>query len=168
MNVITEQHIGKFKWLARKLSGPHFLPNWIYEELVSVGLETLTIMAPRFDPEHTPDLDGFLMKRVKWAMLDLIRQQYWSSKEKKPKCEFCSLHERDGATMPQQHRGVNRMMLNRAIAKLPSRERTILVMYYWEGRSQLEISKIMGMSEGRVSQLKTQALLTLRTQFGRA
>jgi RNA polymerase sigma factor for flagellar operon FliA len=49
-----------------------------------------------------------------------------------------------------------------ALAKLPKNEKLVLALYYHEELTMREISKVMGISEPRVSQLHAQALLRLR------
>jgi len=48
------------------------------------------------------------------------------------------------------------------IDKLPEKEKNVLSMYYYEELTLKEISKIMGVSESRISQLHTRAVLRLR------
>jgi RNA polymerase sigma factor for flagellar operon FliA len=54
------------------------------------------------------------------------------------------------------------LMLENAIANLPEQERKVLTLYYYEELMLKEIGKIMGISESRVSQIHTKALLKLR------
>lgn len=54
-------------------------------------------------------------------------------------------------------------LLSKAINQLPSRERLLLSLYYHEGLTMKEISKVMNVSESRVCQLHMQAILRLRT-----
>ena len=49
-----------------------------------------------------------------------------------------------------------------AIERLPDRERLVISLYYFEGLTFKEIGKILGVSESRVYQLHTQAVLRLR------
>jgi len=53
-------------------------------------------------------------------------------------------------------------LLENAIANLPAQEQKVLTLYYYEGLMLKEIGKIMGITESRVSQLHTKALLKLR------
>jgi RNA polymerase sigma factor for flagellar operon FliA len=53
-------------------------------------------------------------------------------------------------------------MLGRSIDRLPERERLVVALYYYEGMTFKEIGKILGISESRVYQLHTQAVLRLR------
>src|SRR5437016_1784632 len=49
-----------------------------------------------------------------------------------------------------------------AIDRLPERERLVIALYYYEGLTFKEIGKILTISESRVYQLHTQAVIRLR------
>jgi RNA polymerase sigma factor for flagellar operon FliA len=50
-----------------------------------------------------------------------------------------------------------------ALAKLPERERQVLSLYYEEEMTLAEVGAAMGVSESRISQLRSQAIARLRT-----
>ncbi len=50
----------------------------------------------------------------------------------------------------------------RLLAELPERQRLVLALYYYEDLTLREISEVMGLSESRVCQIHTQAILRLR------
>jgi RNA polymerase sigma factor for flagellar operon FliA len=54
-------------------------------------------------------------------------------------------------------------LLAEAIAKMPDIEKTVLSFYYYEELTLREISKILKLHESRISQLKSQAILRLRS-----
>jgi RNA polymerase sigma factor for flagellar operon FliA len=54
-------------------------------------------------------------------------------------------------------------LLANAISKMPDIEKTVLSLYYYEELTLREISKIVRLHESRVSQLKSQAILRLRS-----
>ncbi|MEZ4598781.1 MAG: FliA/WhiG family RNA polymerase sigma factor [Syntrophotaleaceae bacterium] len=54
------------------------------------------------------------------------------------------------------------------IDRLSEKERLVITLYYYEELSQKEISEVLELSEGRVSQLHSQALVKLKTHIGRA
>ncbi|HHY93637.1 MAG TPA: FliA/WhiG family RNA polymerase sigma factor [Firmicutes bacterium] len=54
-----------------------------------------------------------------------------------------------------------------AIARLPEREKTIVSLFYYEGLTLKEISRLLKVSPGRVSQLHAQAMLRLRAAIER-
>lgn len=49
-----------------------------------------------------------------------------------------------------------------AIQRLPERERIVIGLYYYEGFTLKEIGEVLGVTESRVSQLHTKAILRLR------
>jgi len=54
-------------------------------------------------------------------------------------------------------------ILTDAIDKMPRTERTVITLYYHEELTLREISKVVNLHESRVSQLKSQAILRLRS-----
>src|SRR6201996_2817311 len=54
-------------------------------------------------------------------------------------------------------------LLAEAIEKMPNLERTVLSLYYYEEMTLREIAKIVDLHESRISQLKSQAILRLRS-----
>jgi RNA polymerase sigma factor FliA len=50
-----------------------------------------------------------------------------------------------------------------AIDRMPQIERTVLSLYYYEEMTLREISKVVNLHESRISQLKSQAILRLRS-----
>jgi RNA polymerase sigma factor for flagellar operon FliA len=60
-----------------------------------------------------------------------------------------------------------RRSLGMAIDRLPERERLVIALYYYEGLTFKEIGKVLTVSESRVYQLHTQAVLRLRGYLSR-
>lgn len=58
-----------------------------------------------------------------------------------------------------------RRRLTSAIDKLPERERQVIALYYLEELTMKEIGEVLSVTESRVSQLRTQAIKRLRSQF---
>jgi RNA polymerase sigma factor FliA len=52
-----------------------------------------------------------------------------------------------------------------AIELLPERERLVVALYYYENLTLREIGEVLGVTESRVSQLHTKAVLGLRSRF---
>jgi len=53
-------------------------------------------------------------------------------------------------------------MIAQAIADLPEREKQVLILYYYEELTLKEIGSILAVTESRVSQLHTKAIMRLR------
>ena len=60
---------------------------------------------------------------------------------------------------------VEKMTLNDAIKNLSDREKEILLMRYYVGKTQMEVSGEVGISQAQVSRLEKTALKTLRNFF---
>jgi len=56
-------------------------------------------------------------------------------------------------------------ILASAIERLPERERIVIALYYYEGLTLKEIGQVLGVTESRVSQLHTKAVLRLRARL---
>jgi RNA polymerase sigma factor for flagellar operon FliA len=52
--------------------------------------------------------------------------------------------------------------MKRAVNQLPEKERLVLALYYYEELTMKEIGKVLNLTESRVCQLHTQAILRLR------
>lgn len=54
-------------------------------------------------------------------------------------------------------------LLGQELDKLPERQRYVLSMYYHEDMNMKEIAKVLGITEARICQIHSQAILNLRT-----
>jgi RNA polymerase sigma factor FliA len=52
-----------------------------------------------------------------------------------------------------------------AIARLPEREKLVIALYYYENLTLREIGEALGVTESRISQLHTKAVLRLRSRL---
>jgi len=52
-----------------------------------------------------------------------------------------------------------------AIARLPEREKLVIALYYYENLTLREIGEVLGVTESRISQLHTKAVLRLRARM---
>ncbi|HHY04991.1 MAG TPA: FliA/WhiG family RNA polymerase sigma factor [Thermoanaerobacterales bacterium] len=53
-------------------------------------------------------------------------------------------------------------VLSQAINNLQDKEKMVITLYYYEGLTFKEIAKVLNLSQGRISQLHTKAILRLR------
>lgn len=53
-------------------------------------------------------------------------------------------------------------LLAQAVTRLPEKERTVIALYYHEGITMREVGEVLSLTESRVSQLHSQALIRLR------
>jgi RNA polymerase sigma factor for flagellar operon FliA len=52
-----------------------------------------------------------------------------------------------------------------AIAALPEREKLVIALYYYENLTLREIGEVLGVTESRISQLHTKAVLRLKSRL---
>jgi RNA polymerase sigma factor for flagellar operon FliA len=58
-----------------------------------------------------------------------------------------------------------RYMLADSINRLPDRERLVLTLYYYEGLTLAEIGGVLNVTESRICQIHTKAVMSLRNRF---
>ena len=71
------------------------------------------------------------------------------------------LHDESAVPAAEVEMHERKRMLGKAIDRLPQRERLVVSLYYFEGLTFKEIGRVLEISESRVYQLHTQAVLRL-------
>jgi RNA polymerase sigma factor for flagellar operon FliA len=71
------------------------------------------------------------------------------------------------AVDPARELGVSELKdrLANAISRLPEREKLVIALYYYENLTLREIGEVLGVTESRVSQLHTQAVLRPKSRL---
>ena len=71
----------------------------------------------------------------------------------------------DGAADPQEALATSEVKdrLTEAIGSLPEREQLVVALYYYENLTLREIGEVLGVTESRVSQLHTKAVMRLKS-----
>lgn len=64
-------------------------------------------------------------------------------------------------------RAEQKRLLARAIDELPERERTVIALYYYENLTQKEIAAVLEVTESRICQIHTKAVLRLSGKLSR-
>jgi len=80
--------------------------------------------------------------------------------------EACNDEDNDPASRAE--RAEQKRLLARAIDELPDRERTVVALYYYENLTQKEIAAVLEVTESRVCQIHTKAILRLSAMLSRA
>ena len=75
--------------------------------------------------------------------------------------------EDDSMIRPEEHvdDAEMRHLLRDAITRLSEREQTVLGLYYFESMTLAQIGEILGVTESRICQIHTKAVLHLRTKL---
>ncbi|MGI9017679.1 MAG: RNA polymerase sigma factor WhiG [Euzebya sp.] len=73
----------------------------------------------------------------------------------------------DNATDPQAalEDAEVRRILAETVNRMSDREKTVIVLYYFEGMTLAQIGEVLGVTESRVCQMHTKAVLGLRTRM---
>ncbi len=58
-----------------------------------------------------------------------------------------------------------RQLLAEAINRMPEREKVVLTLYYYEGLTLADIGEVLGVTESRVCQIHTKAVIHLRSKL---
>jgi len=58
-----------------------------------------------------------------------------------------------------------RQLLAEAVSRMPEREKIVLTLYYYEGLTLAQIGEVLGVTESRVCQIHTKAILQLRSRL---
>jgi RNA polymerase sigma factor for flagellar operon FliA len=76
----------------------------------------------------------------------------------------------DGAADPQEALASSEVKdrLTEAIGSLPEREQLVVALYYYENLTLREIGEVLGVTESRVSQLHTKAVMRLKSHLQQA
>jgi RNA polymerase sigma factor for flagellar operon FliA len=59
-------------------------------------------------------------------------------------------------------------ILAEAINRLPEREKMVVTLYYFEGLTLAQIGEVLGVTESRICQMHTKAVLGLRGKIAEA
>ena len=57
-------------------------------------------------------------------------------------------------------------LLRATLTRLTEREQTVLGLYYFEGMTLAQVGDVLGVTESRICQIHTKAVLSLRTKLG--
>ncbi len=76
-----------------------------------------------------------------------------------------TLRDDEGDVSSEVEMGEIKTALVQAVEQLPTQERTVISLYYFEGLTLKEIKGALNVSESRVSQIHAQAVIHLRTKL---
>lgn len=107
---------------------------------------------------------GDLLNRVRPAILISLNGEMIHDEENAPLAERIA-DSRAETSFEIADRNECAALLAEAIETLPEQEKRVLTLYYYEELMLKEIGRIMGLSESRISQIHTKALLKLRSRL---
>jgi RNA polymerase sigma factor for flagellar operon FliA len=93
--------------------------------------------------------------------------EVWYSGDENDKVSIADSIESPSSLNPEviAERDEIKRVIVEAISELPENEKKILVLYYFEDLTLKEIGQVLGVTESRVSQLHTKAIMRLRSRL---
>ena len=110
-----------------------------------------------------------LLSQVKGITLASLDEVWTGDPEEEGKIRFGQMIENTASEDPSalvEEVEVKRLLAE-AIDQLPERERLVVSLYYYEGLTLKEIGQVIGVSESRISQIHTKAIVRLRGRLRR-
>ena len=115
------------------------------------------------------DLESYhrLMNKIKATSLLSVEEMVYSTASNTSRDITGTNEEKEENPLAQIGSNKEKKSLLKDIEKLPFNQQLILNLYYYDNLSLKEIAHIISLSESRVSQLHTKALLTLRGLYNK-
>jgi RNA polymerase sigma factor for flagellar operon FliA len=112
-------------------------------------------------------LDEYRQRLNEVAALDIGELEFLSDgRESSGLIRYIATPDEDSPALKMERRELERLIAS-SIDGIPKVEKTVLSLYFYEELTLKEIGEIMEIHFSRVSQIKTQAILRLRTAIGR-
>jgi RNA polymerase sigma-70 factor (sigma-E family) len=128
------------------------------EDLLQAALERMLRHRRRIDT----DLEGYLRRTLYNMAVDGWRRRgAWLGK-----LHLLGPLPGESQATPDVELVDLRDALDRALRELPPRQRTVLVLRYWEGLSEAETAAILGCSQGSVKSHASRGIVRLREIAG--
>jgi RNA polymerase sigma factor for flagellar operon FliA len=115
------------------------------------------------------DLHALLTQMSYTSMVAL--EELWSvGGDREDKVSLIDMIEDKSMTGPADsfEMAETKEILAGAIERLPDREKTVIALYYYENLTLREIGEVLGVTESRVSQLHTKAIIRLKAKLRQA
>jgi RNA polymerase sigma factor for flagellar operon FliA len=155
--------------------------DWIPRSVRSKAREVERALAELQSDLHRPPTDGELAEKLGLSVDDLqqslnrinlvsvvaLDELLGGTGEKGESLSLVDTLEDPGAADPVAsfENTEMRHILAKAVETLPERERLVVTLYYYEGLTLAEIGGVLGVTESRVCQMHTKAVLQLRNRM---
>ncbi len=123
--------------------------------------------------EEIAEKVGITTDELEESLIDISRtsiaalDELWSTSSEGDQVSLLDTLEDPGSIRPADALDETEMReaLAEAISRLPEREKLVVTLYYYEELTLREIGEVLGVTESRVSQLHTKAILRLRSRL---
>lgn len=175
----VEQRIQEFtpaiRAMAHRLA--FRLPAYLdAEDLISVGTIGLMDAMDKCDPSRKANFKAYAWFRIRGAMIDEIREMSFVPRSIYESAITVGHHHMcnvEDTALTDTHMPdplsyaisqCERNSIIQAISRLSERARAVITLYYYRDLTMKEIGRRLSLTEGRVSQIHSQAILKLREQ----
>ncbi len=110
------------------------------------------------------DLDKMMVDINMCSMLYLEDISFGGNEDSKVKANEIIKDEKTSGPLSNLESQEEKDVLELAITELPSKEKLVITLYYYEDMLLREIAEVMNLSESRVSQLHHRALMSIRAK----
>ena len=124
-------------------------------------------------PTESPTKVGITTGELEESLIDISRtsiaalDELWSVSGEGDQISLLDTIEDPSGARPADALDETEMReaLAEAISRLPEREKLVVTLYYYEELTLREIGEVLGVTESRVSQLHTKAILRLKAKL---
>jgi RNA polymerase sigma factor FliA len=130
-------------------------------DLISYGTFGLIDAITRFEPTREVKFESYAMARIRGAIIDELRNTDWIPRSVRMKARQ---FERTVADLEAR---LQRTPTDEEVADEMDMdvEEVVVSLYYFEGLTLADIGRVLGVTESRICQLHTKAVLHLRTKL---
>lgn len=117
--------------------------------------------------ELSLSLDEYRQKLTEMEALNIGELEFIRDENETPVIlKYTASPEEESPAIMLERAELERLIAS-SIDRIPKVEKTVLSLYFYEELTLREIAEVMGIHLSRVSQIKSQAILRLRTSLGR-
>lgn len=156
-----------YSWLVHAIVAEYLHTPMEREDLLSAGTLGLLKGIRNYEPRKGATLKTYARWRIRGAILDELRRAAGSVRRGVP-AKFLSLDHADIEDEYQEspsdaaERSDNRELLAVCLRRLPKQSRTVVTLFYFEGRTQPDIGRRFGVSGSWISQILTAARVAMK------
>ena len=189
---LIERYLYLVKGTLKRLSRA---PERYHDDMAAAGRLALVRAVDRYDPSRGVDFVSFALSMIRGAMLEELRREDWvprrvreAQKRGEPvqvmvqlSLESVLFGEGEGEELTLLNslsdwedtpdvivpKRLEAGVIQSLVRCLPTRERRVVILYYWQEESFAEIARRLGVSESRVHQNYQAGLLLLSTWLGK-
>jgi len=167
---IDENFLTEYLGLVKNIASKNLVnsPKWVSkEDVIHSGIVGLFCAVERFDHSRGVKFEVFAFHKIRGHVLDSLTLQKVvkvpRAEIKKKSKKFLGILEnledqKTESGLLKVQEAEERNFFRLAVQELNDRERQIIDLYYYQGLVMKEVAKIMGLSEGRISQVRSLAI----------